>query len=147
MLNLSDVHLVGHAGKDAEVRQVGDTEIADFSLATNLRRYRRGGEYEERVEWHHVRAIGAQADVARRLVVKGAALQVIGRLEYRELRSEERSGRVALVVLAGARGWLNRLDGPRAEAEERDEPEWMGAERRVLVRSHWRRIPAKEEGQ
>ncbi len=146
MLNLSEIHLVGHAGKDAELRQVGDTEIADFSLATNLRRYRRGGEYEERVEWHHVRAIGAQADVARRLVVKGAALQLMGRLEYQELRSEERSGRVALIVLAGARAWLNRLDGPRAAAEGSDEPEWMGAERRVLVRAHWRRVPAKGEG-
>lgn len=145
MLNLSDVHLVGHAGKDAELRQAGETEIADFSLATNLRRYRRGGGYEEHVEWHHVRAFGALAEVARRLVVKGAALQVMGRLEYRELRSEERSGRVALVVLAGARGWLNRLDGHRAEAGGRDEPEWMGAERRVLVRAHWRRVPAKEE--
>ena len=81
------------------------------------------------------------------LVVKGAALQVMGRLEYQELRSEERSGRVALVVLAGTRGWLNRLDAPRAEAGERDEPEWMGAERRVLDRAHWRRVPAKGEGQ
>ena len=144
MLNLSEIHLVGHAGKDAELRQAGETEIADFSLATNLRRYRRGGDYEEQVEWHHVRAIGAQADVARRLVVKGAPLQLMGRLEYRELRGEERSGRVALIVLAGARAWLNRLDGPRAAADS-DEPEWMGAERRVLVRAHWRRVPAKGE--
>ncbi len=146
MLNLSDVHLVGHAGKDAELRTAGETEIADFSLATNLRRYRRGGDYEESVEWHHVRAVGALADVARRLVVKGAALQAMGRLEYRELRGEERSGRVALVVLAGARGWLNRLDAPRADSGDRVEPEWMGAERRVLVRAHWRRVPGKGEG-
>ncbi len=145
MLNLSDVHLVGHAGKDAEVRQAGGTEVADFSLATNLRRYRRGGEYEERVEWHHVRAVGAQADLARRLVVKGAALQVMGRLEYREPGGGDRSGRVALVVLAGARAWLNRLDSLR-NAGPGDEPEWMGAERRVLVRAHWRRVPAKGEG-
>ena len=147
MLNLSDVHLVGHAGKDAEIRTAGETEIADFSLATNLRRYRRGGDYEESVEWHHVRAVGALADVARRLVVKGAALQVMGRLEYRELRGEERSGRVALVVLAGARGWLNRMDWPRADSGDRVEPEWMGAERRVLVRAHWRRVPGKGDGQ
>ena len=147
MLNLSDVHLVGHAGKDAEIRQAGETEIADFSLATNLRRYRRGGAYEESVEWHHVRAVGALADVARRLVVKGAALQVMGRLEYRELGGEERSGRVALVVLVGARGWLNRLDGPAREAGAEAEPEWMGAERRVLVRAHWRRVPGKGDGE
>ena len=146
MLNLSDVHLVGHAGKDAEIRTAGETEIADFSLATNLRRYRRGGDYEESVEWHHVRAVGALADVARRLVVKGAALQVMGRLEYRELRGEERSGRVALVVLAGARGWLNRMDEPSADSGDRVEPEWMGAERRVLVRAHWRRVPGKGDG-
>ena len=147
MLNLSDVHLVGHAGKDAEIRQAGETEIADFSLATNLRRYRRGGAYEESVEWHHVRAVGALADVARRLVVKGAALQVMGRLEYRELSGGERSGRVALVVLAGTRGWLNRLDAPRADSGDRAEPEWMGAERRVLVRAHWRRVPGKGDGE
>ena len=145
MLNLSEVHLVGNAGRDPEIRQAGETEVAEFSLATNVRRYRRGGEYEERVEWHHVRAIGAQADVVRRLVVKGAALQLMGRLEYQELRSEDRSGRVAVIVLAGARAWLNRLDGPR-EAASSDEPEWVGAERRVLVRAHWRRVPGKGEG-
>jgi len=145
MLNLSEVHLVGNAGRDPEIRQAGEIEVAEFSLATNVRWYRRGGGYEERVEWHHVRAIGAQADVARRLVVKGAALQLMGRLEYQELRGEERTGRVAVIVLAGARAWLNRLDGPR-EAASSDEPEWMGAERRVLVRAHWRRVPAKGEG-
>ena len=146
MLNLSEIHLVGHAGKDAELREAGGTPIADFSLATNLRRYRRGGEYEESVAWHHVRAVGVHAEAARRFVVKGAPLQVIGTLEYRELGGGGRSGRVALVVLAGARGWLNRLESAPREAAGSDEPEWMGAERKVLVRAHWRRVPAKEEG-
>ena len=146
MLNLSDVHLVGHAGKDPELREAGAMPITEFSLATNVHRYRRGGGYDEQVEWHHARAVGALAEIAREVVVKGAALQVMGSLEYQELRGGERSGRVAVIVLAGLRGWLNRLDGPSFGTELGAEPKWVGAERKVLVMAPWRRVPGKGDG-
>ena len=34
-MSLNKVQLIGHLGKDPEIKQVGDSKVANFSLATS----------------------------------------------------------------------------------------------------------------
>ena len=77
--------LVGHVGRDPEVRQVKDgTKVANLPLATNRPR-RSGGDgegEEERTDWHRLALWGGLAELAENYIGKGDRLYVEGRLEY-----------------------------------------------------------------
>ena len=115
MLNMNRVTLLGHAGRDPEIRALNNgNKAASFALATTERWKDRDGQPAERTEWHRVVAYGAAADAAGRLLRKGAAALVEGRLATREYRDRDGNERaVTEIVVAGPQGVLNVL-GRRA---------------------------------
>ena len=119
MLHINRVTLLGHAGRDPEIRtlqQSGD-EAASFSLATTERWKRRDGEPAEATEWHRVVVYGGQVKVAKELVRKGTALLVEGRLASRSFTDRQgRERQVTEVVVAGAQAMINVLS-PRPGRE------------------------------
>ena len=112
MLNMNRVTLLGHAGRDPEIRALNNGhKAASFALATTERWKDRDGQPAERTEWHRVVAYGAAADVAGRLLRKGAAALVEGRLATREYRDRDGNERtVTEIVVAGPQGVLNVLE-------------------------------------
>ena len=119
MLNMNRVTLLGHAGRDPEIRTIksGD-KTATFSLATTDKWRRKGGRTGEATEWHRIVVFGAAVAAVEKLVRKGAALLIEGRIttrEYQDRKGESR--RVTEIVVAGPQGLINVLS-PRQEVVE-----------------------------
>ena len=120
MLNMNRVTLLGRAGRDPEVRTLNNgNKAASFALATTERWKDQDGQPAENTEWHRVVAYGAAAEAAGKLLRKGAAALVEGRLATRGYRDRDGNERtVTEIVVAGPRGVVNVLGpGPRQAAD------------------------------
>ncbi len=121
MLNVNRVTLLGHVGRDPELHtSAGGDRAARFSMATTERWKNRDGELQERTEWHRIIVFGGTVDVVERLVRKGAAVLVEGRLTVREYTGSEDTRKQATeVIVGGPQGMVNVLSsGARREMEE-----------------------------
>ena len=112
MLHINRVTLLGRAGRDPELRNLPDGgRGASFSLATT-ERWKRDGGTGERTEWHRIAVYGGAVDAVEKMVRKGAALLVEGRLAHRRFRDREgRERQIAEIVVAGPAGTVNVLSG------------------------------------
>ena len=127
MLNMNRVTLLGHAGRDPEIRTIrsGDKTVT-FSLATTDKWRRKDGETGEATEWHRIVVFGAAVDAAAKLVRKGATLLIEGRItshEYQDKKGESR--RVTEIVVAGPQGRVNVLS-PRQDDGRVEDVEDVG---------------------
>jgi single-strand DNA-binding protein len=116
MASVNRVILIGNLGKDPEMRYTqGGEPIANFSLATNESWTDRGGQKQERTEWHQVEVFGKAAQVARDYLTKGRQVYLEGSIRYDEwpdkTTGEKRkatkiriSGPNSRLVLLGGRG-------------------------------------------
>lgn len=83
-MSLNKVMLIGSVGKDPEIKDVGGSKCATFSLATTEKYKDRNGEYRENTEWHNVTCWRGPADVVEKYVKKGSMLFIEGKLQTRE---------------------------------------------------------------
>ena len=111
MLHINRVTLLGHAGRDPDIRSLRDGgRAATFSLATTERWKRDDGETAERTEWHRIAVYGPAVEPVETMVRKGAAVLVEGRLAHREFRDRQgRDRTIAEIVVAGPHGMVNVL--------------------------------------
>ena len=116
MLNMNRVTLLGHAGRDAEVRTIKSGEkTATFSLATTDKWRRKDGGTGEATEWHRIVVFGAAVAAVEKLVRKGAALLIEGRITTREYQDKKGDNRrVTEIVVGGPQGLVNVLS-PRQD--------------------------------
>lgn len=81
-MSVNKVILLGHVGKDPEIRYPQkDFPVAYFSLATNEPRGAGGADI---TEWHNIVFTGANADFAQKYIRKGTRLYLEGKLRTRE---------------------------------------------------------------
>ena len=74
-MSLNTITLVGHAGRDPEIRFFeSGTVVSNFTLAVN-----KPGK-EEAPDWFHLEIWGKQAQVAADYVRKGSLIGVVGRM-------------------------------------------------------------------
>ncbi len=110
--SINKVILVGNVGKDPEVRySQSGTPVANFSLATNERFKDRGGEWQDRTEWHNIVAWQRLAEIVGEYVAKGSKVYVEGKLQttsWEDRQSGARKYRTEIVarelLLLGPRG-------------------------------------------
>ena len=98
----NEVRLLGHIGKDAEARKVGEAQYSTFSLATTRRaRPTPDGEYREYTDWHWIKAWNT--DKLHPYLLKGQCVHVAARLEPREFEDGEgrKQRRIDIVCQAG----------------------------------------------
>jgi single-strand DNA-binding protein len=87
---VNKVILLGNVGKDPEVRSTtGGTLVANLSLATSERYKDKGGEWQERTEWHNLVGYARGAEILRDYVKKGSKLYVEGRITTRSWDDKE----------------------------------------------------------
>ncbi len=88
--SLNKVMLIGNLGADPDVRMTpSGTKVVKLSLATNRKFQDRGGQQQERTEWHRVTFFGKLADIVEQYVSKGDRLYVEGRIEYSQTQDEQ----------------------------------------------------------
>jgi len=84
----NSVTLIGHLGKDPEVKVFGEKKKAAFSLATNDSYKNAKGEKVEDTQWHNVVMWGSLASIAEKYLKKGAEVCVEGKLVHREYETK-----------------------------------------------------------
>ena len=100
--SVNKVILVGNLGKDPEVKYTpSGVPVAKFSLATNERYKDKGGEWQERTDWHNIIAWQRLAEVVGEYVSKGSKVYIEGKLQtssWEDRQSGERKYRTEIVA-------------------------------------------------
>lgn len=91
--------LVGRVGR-ADIKIIGETKIASFTLATNERYKDKNGVWAEDTTWHNVNAYGNNASVVERFVQKGSNLFVEGRIRKRKYTDRDGNEREVTEIVA-----------------------------------------------
>jgi single-strand DNA-binding protein len=82
--SINKAFLLGHVGKDPEVRSTNSGSIvASFSLATADRQKDGQGNWQDKTEWHNLVAFNRTAEIVRDYVRKGSPLLVEGKIQTR----------------------------------------------------------------
>ena len=82
MASLNKVMLIGHLGKDPEVKTLENgTKVAKVSLATTEKFKDRNGNVQESTEWHNLEIWGEHAKVAEQYLRKGKQVYVEGKIK------------------------------------------------------------------
>jgi single-strand DNA-binding protein len=89
MSGINKVILVGHLGKDPEVRYLeGGVSVTSFPLATS-ESYNKDGRKIEQTEWHNIVMWRGLADVAAKYLQKGKLVYIEGKLRTRSFEDKE----------------------------------------------------------
>ncbi|MEO7768194.1 MAG: single-stranded DNA-binding protein [Ferruginibacter sp.] len=89
MSGINKVILVGHLGKDPEVRYLeGGVSVASFPLATT-ETFNKDGRKIEQTEWHNIVLWRSLADVAAKFLQKGKLVYIEGKLRTRSFEDKE----------------------------------------------------------
>ena len=83
------VSLIGHTGKDPEVKDVNDSQLARVTLATNENYRDAQGEKKTDTQWHQLVAWGKTASIFENYVKKGKEIAVEGKLISRSYDTKE----------------------------------------------------------
>ena len=119
MLTVNRATLVGHAGRDPEIRELKNGgKAATFPLATAEKWTDREGKPVEATDWHRVVVYGASVEIVGTMLRKGDPVMVEGRIATRQYRDRDDNDRtVTEIVVAGPQGMVNILS-PRKTVDE-----------------------------
>ena len=84
MGSVNKVILVGNLGADPELKYTpSNRPVCNLSIATNEVFKDKGGQRQERTEWHRVTVWGEQAENCSKYLAKGRMVYIEGRLQTR----------------------------------------------------------------
>lgn len=91
-MSVNKVILLGHTGKDPDVKDVAGTKVANLSLATTEKGYtlQNGIQVPDRMEWHSLIFWKGLAEVVEKYVRKGSQIYIEGKIKTRQY--EDRTG-------------------------------------------------------
>ena len=122
MASVNKVILIGNLGRDPEVRYMpsGDA-MANLNIATTDTWKDKGGEKQERTEWHRVVMFGKQAEIAGEYLKKGSQVYIEGRCRHA-------NGRINLILsdipprssLIACKCWVAAQAGGNFESADRE---------------------------
>lgn len=106
---LNQVTLFGNLGADPELKVTqGGNAILKLRLATAESFKDKGGEWQEKTEWHSVVVFGGRAEGLAKILAKGSSILVIGSLHTSSYEKDGtkmyRTEVVAKDVILGGRG-------------------------------------------
>jgi single-strand DNA-binding protein len=127
MANLNKVMLIGRLGQDPEVKDAGNTPVANFSIATNENWTDKSGEKQERTEWHNIVAWDKLADLAGNYLRRGSNIYCEGKLQTRSWESQEGEKKYRTEVVINQLQFLDKREDNNTGAEPqqyaREEPQ------------------------
>lgn len=101
-MSINTVYLLGRAGKDPEVRTVGqgNSKVATFSLCTGGKYKTNDGREVDDTAWHSIVAWRNLAELAEKYIRKGSQILVVGRLSYREYTDNNGNNKYVTDIVA-----------------------------------------------
>lgn len=119
MSGINKVILVGHLGKDPEVRHLeGNVSVASFPLATS-ESYNKEGRKVEQTEWHNIVMWRGLADVAAKYLQKGKLVYIEGKLRTRSFEDKGGIKKYTTEVVAENFTMLGRKSDFETESAQR----------------------------
>ncbi|HLT41602.1 MAG TPA: single-stranded DNA-binding protein [Sphingobacteriaceae bacterium] len=108
MSGVNKVILVGHLGKDPEIRHLdNNVSVASFPLATS-ETYNKDGRRIEQTEWHNIVMWRGLADIAAKYLHKGKLVYIEGKIRTRTYEDKEGIKRYATEIVAESFNMLGR---------------------------------------
>jgi single-strand DNA-binding protein len=112
MRSLNKVMLIGNLGGDPEIRHTpGGAAVANFRMATTEVFKDRGGNMQQRTEWHRIVAWSKLAEICEQYLRKGRQVYIEGRIQTREWEDQKSGQRrwtteivATNMILLGGRG-------------------------------------------
>jgi len=101
MSGVNKVILVGHLGKDPEIRHLeGNTSVATFTLATTESYTNKQGQKVDQTEWHNIVAWRGLADIAAKYLQKGKQVYIEGKIRSRSYDDKDGIKRYVTEIVA-----------------------------------------------
>ena len=108
MSGINKVILVGHLGKDPDLRTLDDrVAVASFPLATS-EMITKNGVKAEQTEWHNIVLWRALAEVAFKMLSKGQLVYLEGKCRTRSFTDKQGISRYTTEVVADSFTLLGR---------------------------------------
>lgn len=119
MASVNKVIIVGHLGRDPEVRYAADgAAITTLSIATSSKsKDKATGETREETEWHRVVFFGRAAEVAGQYLKKGSAAYVEGRLRTRKWTDKQNVERYTTEIVGDQLQLLSGRDAGQQDEQ------------------------------
>jgi single-strand DNA-binding protein len=100
-MSVNKVILIGHLGKDPEVRYLPSGEaVANLTLATSETWKDKTGEKQEKTEWHNVVFFKRLAEIVGEYLKKGSLIYVEGRITTEKWQDKEGKDRYTTKIVA-----------------------------------------------
>jgi len=131
MGSVNKVILVGNLGRDAELRYTpGGAPVATLNLATTEVWNDKGGQRQEKTEWHRIVLWGKTAESLNEYLTKGKQIYVEGRLQTRQWDDKDGNKRYTteirgdrVVLLGGGGGGGGRqMAGAASRGSHMEDP-------------------------
>jgi single-strand DNA-binding protein len=97
--SVNKVIVVGRLGQAPEVKAVGTTSVAKFSVATS-ETWTKDGQKQERTEWHRVVVWGKMAENCGKYLDKGRQVYVEGKLQTRSWEDKDGTKKYSTEIVA-----------------------------------------------
>jgi single-strand DNA-binding protein len=132
--SVNKVTLLGNVGKDPEIRSTpSGVIVANLTLATSDRQKDAQGNWQDKTEWHTLKAFNRTAEIVRDYVKKGAKIYIEGKLStssWDDKESGQKRYRTEILVnelvllsgkddAAGGGGGYTRSSGSSASFDQR----------------------------
>jgi single-strand DNA-binding protein len=119
MRGLNKVMIIGHLGRDPEMRYTpSGRPVTSFSVATSRSWTTAEGERRTETEWFNIVAWASLAEICNQYLKKGHLVYIEGRLQTRRWEDEGGNKRTATEVVAREMIMLNeKRDKADGEAE------------------------------
>ena len=114
---INRVILVGHLGKDPEVRYLPNGgAVANITLATTESwRDKATGDQKEKTEWHRVILFGKLAEVAGEYLRKGSQIYIEGKLTTRKWTDQSGVEKYTTEIHVNVGGTMQMLGGRQSD--------------------------------
>lgn len=101
MASVNKVIILGNLGQDPELRNTTSGQaVATLRVATTDTWTDKGGQKQERTEWHTIVVWGRTAENCKQYLSKGRAVFVEGRLQTRKWQDKEGHDRYSTEIVA-----------------------------------------------
>lgn len=117
MPSVNKVILIGHLGKDPEMRNMTNGKaVANVSIATTDHwKDRNTGEKQERTEWHNLVFYSPLAEIVGQYLHKGSSVFVEGRLQTRKWQDKNGHDRYTTEIVANEMKMLGGKGGRESQ--------------------------------
>jgi single-strand DNA-binding protein len=133
--------LHGNSGKDPEVKQIGETKVAKFSLATQS--FRKDTDGNKVTDWHNIVAWGKLADLCEKYVKKGSSLIVEGEIQYRSYTDKDGVTKYITEIQANNIHFTSKK--PESDSPKDNQGEWQKGKQPVKAMSDINQLPGTND--